>query len=57
MALALEERTVKALEAIAKAAEKSAATVEELKKIIETKLEAVAEEIATLNATVEKKGD
>jgi hypothetical protein len=56
MALGLEERNVKALEVIAKAAVRTADALEAIRKVIDEKLEAVAEEVAGLNATVDKKG-
>ena len=57
MSLSHEERTVKALEFIAKSAERTATAIEAIQKLVEEKLEAVAEEVANLNATMEKKGD
>jgi hypothetical protein len=56
MALALEERTVKALETIATSAAKTSAAMELIAKLLETKLEAIAEEVAEARSVIEKRG-
>lgn len=56
MALALEERTVKALETLATSSKKHVALMEKLVDLIEKKFEDLATEVATLNSTIEGKG-